>query len=43
MKHEWQERKFSKITLTCCKRCGIVQNPRNVEKSCKGIVKVEPR
>lgn len=43
IKHEWHVRKFSRLTLECCEKCGIIKNASNVDKPCKGAVKVETR
>lgn len=43
MKHDWALRVFQRMTLSCCCRCGIVQNALNAESPCKGDVKVAMR
>lgn len=38
--HEWVERKFSEMTLTCCNKCGIVKRRDGKNKPCRGVVKI---
>lgn len=38
--HDWAERKFSRLTLTCCTKCGIVKSEDGKNGPCRGIVKV---
>jgi hypothetical protein len=46
LKHDWHHLfellQSETAAYFVCKRCGVVQNDQNVDKSCKGKVKMRP-
>lgn len=41
--HEWAEWKFTRMTMVCCNKCGLVRRKDGTSNPCKGKVRVALR